>query len=60
MNLYNLKTMYDAWRCDNPEYCVYWLDFVEMAAKEYHTTADEIMRYLQTCSWFKKGYEDER
>ena len=60
MTLYNLKNMYDAWSCGNEAYRDNWIDFVEMAAREYRTTQDEIMRYLQTCLWFKKGYDNER
>ena len=60
MTFYKLKDMYDAWSCGNEAHRENWLDFVEMSAKECGTTADEVMRYLQTCRWFKKGYDYER
>ena len=55
VNGYQLKLMYDAWSSDNDAYIDRWIDFVEMAAKEFNTTGDEVMRVLQTCRWFRKG-----
>ena len=37
------------------DYAHYWLDFVEMAARVNQTTAEEVMKELQKCSWFVKG-----
>ena len=55
LNSYYLKNIYDQWRQDNDAYAERWLDFVEMIAKEYNTTGDEVMRVLQTCMWFRRG-----
>lgn len=55
LNSYQLKQIYDAWCSDNEAYVERWIDFVELIAKEFDTTGDEVMRVLQTCRWFRKG-----
>ena len=47
--------MYQQWIQGVEDYAHHWIDFVEMAAKEYSTTADQVMKELQKCVWFKQG-----
>ena len=51
--------MYDQWSCGNDTYIEDWINFVEMVSQELNIPGDEVMRYLQTCTWFKKGYTNE-
>jgi hypothetical protein len=50
-----LEHMYQQWSQGTTDYADRWLDFVEMAAHVNGTTADQIMKELQKCSWFVKG-----
>ena len=50
-----LEIMYQQWIQGVEDYAHHWIDFVEMAAREYSTTADQIMKELQKCVWFRKG-----
>jgi ribosomal protein L20 len=50
-----LETMYQQWSNGMNDYAHRWIDFVEMAARVHGTTADQIMKELQKCSWFVKG-----
>jgi hypothetical protein len=47
--------MYQQWHQGMNDYAQHWIDFVEMAARVNGTTADQIMKELQKCIWFKKG-----
>ena len=58
MNLHQLQHMYQAWCQGQENYVRDWCNFVEFAAKHYGTTADQVMRLLQTTYWFKRP-EDE-
>jgi len=49
----HLHNMYQQWQQDNDQYIEDWSFFVELAAKEYHTSQDEIIRELQKYSWFR-------
>lgn len=50
-----LETMYQQWSQGMNDYAHHWIDFVEMAARVHGTTADQVMKELQKCSWFIKG-----
>lgn len=50
-----LEIMYQQWIQGVEDYAHHWIDFVEMAAREHSTTADQVMKELQKCVWFKKG-----
>lgn len=52
---HQLEQMYQQWIQGMNNYAHHWIDFVEMAAKVNGTTADQIMRELQKCTWFIKG-----
>ena len=52
---HQLEIMYQQWIQGMNDYAHHWIDFVEMAAKVNGTTADQIMRELQKCYWFKRG-----
>ena len=52
---HQLEQMYQQWIQGMNDYAYHWIDFVEMAAKVNGTTADQIMRELQKCTWFIKG-----
>ena len=52
---HQLEQMYQQWIQGMNDYAYRWIDFVEMAAKVNGTTADQIMRELQKCTWFIKG-----
>ena len=51
---HQLEQMYQQWIQGMNDYAYRWIDFVEMAAKVNGTTADQIMRELQKCTWFIK------
>jgi hypothetical protein len=55
MNQRLLQEMYQQWCQGMNDYGRQWIDFVEIAAKIHNTTADQIMKELQKCSWFIKG-----
>jgi hypothetical protein len=55
INLRQLEIMYQQWLQENDRYIERWIDFVEMAARDNATTADQIMKELQKCYWFRKG-----
>lgn len=50
-----LEIMYQQWIQGMNDYAHHWLDFVEMAACVNGTTADQVMKELQKCSWFVRG-----
>lgn len=50
-----LEIMYQQWIQGVEDYTHHWIDFVEMAARDQSTTADQVMKELQKCIWFKKG-----
>jgi len=50
-----LEIMYQQWIQGVEDYAHHWIDFVEMAARDQSTTADQIMKELQKCVWFRKG-----
>jgi hypothetical protein len=54
MNQWLLKSMYQQWADGQEDLGSRWLNFVEMAARTYCTTNDEVMKELQKCSWFIK------
>ena len=53
MNNRLLETMYQQWQQGNPNYKHDWVRFVELAAREFKHPEDEIIRELQTQSWFR-------
>ena len=53
MSPQHLQIMYQQWQQDNENYVKDWVAFVEIAAKEYQTTQDEVIRQLQKCYWFQ-------
>lgn len=55
MDQWTLKNMYQQWANGQTDVASRWLDFVEMAAQAQGTTADQIMKELQKCSWFLRG-----
>jgi hypothetical protein len=55
MDQWMLKNMYQQWIQGQSNAAQRWLDFVEMAARVNCTTADQVMKELQKCSWFLKG-----
>jgi len=55
MDQWTLKNMYQQWADGQTDVASRWLDFVEMAAQAQGTTADQIMKELQKCSWFLQG-----
>ena len=50
-----LEIMYQQWIQGVEDYAHHWIDFVEMAARDQSTTADQVMKELQKCVWFRKG-----
>ena len=55
MDQWTLKNMYQQWADGQTDATRRWLDFAEMAARVHCTTADQIMKELQKCSWFLRG-----
>jgi hypothetical protein len=55
IDMRSLEVMYQQWIQGNDAYVRRWVDFVELAAREYATTGDQIMKELQKCTWFRKG-----
>jgi hypothetical protein len=49
----HLQSMYQQWQQDNDQFIEDWLTFVELAAREYRTNEDIIIRELQKYSWFR-------
>ena len=45
--------MYQQWQQGNLNYKHDWVRFVELAAREFKHPEDEIIRELQTQSWFR-------
>lgn len=54
---HHLHTMYQQWQQGNDNYALDWFRFVELVAKEYKISEDEIIRELQKHSWFRWSYE---
>jgi hypothetical protein len=52
MSPQHLQIMYQQWQQDNENYVLDWIAFVEIAAREYQTTQDEVIHQLQKCYWF--------
>lgn len=50
-----LEHIYQQWSHGMNDYAHHWIEFVEMAAKTTGTSADQIMKELQKCTWFIKG-----
>jgi hypothetical protein len=48
----HLQIMYQQWQQDNDYFIDDWLKFVELAAREYRTSEDTVIRELQKYSWF--------
>ena len=48
----HLQIMYQQWQQDNAYFVTDWLTFVELAAREYRTSKDAVIRELQKYSWF--------
>jgi hypothetical protein len=55
MDQWMLKNMYQQWIQGMENHANRWLDFIEMAARVNNTTADQVMKELQKCSWFIRG-----
>ena len=55
MNNRILQEMYQQWADGQTDVAQRWLVFVEMAARVYCTTPDQVMKELQKCSWFIRG-----
>ena len=55
MDQWTLKNMYQQWADGQSDVASRWLDFVEMAARVYGTTPDQVMKELQKCQWFIRG-----
>ena len=52
MNIALLETMYQQWQQGNENYVERWVDFIEMAEKQTHSTQYEIVTALQKTKWF--------
>lgn len=57
MDARSLEHMYQAWCQGQEDATRDWVAFVECAAKWNNTTADNVMRILQTTYWFQKPKE---
>ena len=55
MDQWTLKNMYQQWADGQSDVASRWLDFVEMAARVYGITPDQVMKELQKCQWFLRG-----
>jgi len=49
---YQLYNMYQQWIQGIEDYAEHWVMFVEIVAKEFSITEDEVIRRLQKYSWF--------
>ena len=50
-----LQQMYQQWCQGNEDYGFRWLDFVEMAARQFKQPESEVLRELQKHYWFVKN-----
>ena len=50
-----LQHMYQQWCQGNDAYNFRWLDFVEMAARQFQQPESELLRELQKHYWFVKN-----
>ena len=50
-----LQQMYQQWCQGNDQYDFRWLDFVEMAARQFNQPESEVLRELQKHYWFVKN-----
>jgi hypothetical protein len=50
-----LQLMYQQWCQGNEDYGHRWLDFVEMAARQFKQPESEVIRELQKHYWFVKN-----
>ena len=55
MNGRELQQMYQQWCQGNEDYNFRWLDFVEMAARQFKQPESEVLRELQKHYWFVKN-----
>lgn len=55
MNSRELQLMYQQWCQGNDDYNFRWLDFVEMAARQFNQPESEVLRELQKHYWFVKN-----
>jgi hypothetical protein len=50
-----LQQMYQQWCQGNDQYDFCWLEFVEMAARQFKQPESEVLRELQKHYWFVKN-----
>ena len=50
-----LQLMYQQWCQGKPDHGFRWLDFVEMAARQFKQPESEVIRELQKHYWFVKN-----
>ena len=50
-----LQMMYQQWCQGNEQSDFRWLDFVEMAARQFRQPESEVLRELQKHHWFVKN-----
>jgi len=55
MSSRELQIMYQQWCQGNPSHEFRWLDFVEMAARQFKQPESEVLRELQKHYWFVKN-----
>ena len=55
MNEHDLQHMYQAWQQGIDDYVHRYIEFLEMAARYYNTSAADVMKILQTTWWFERG-----
>ena len=55
-----LQIMYQQWCQGNNDYGFRWVDFVEMAARQFKQPESEVLRELQKHYWFVKNNKDSK
>jgi hypothetical protein len=55
MTARELQIMYQQWCQGNDQSAFRWLDFVEMAARQFKQPESEVLRELQKHHWFVKN-----
>jgi hypothetical protein len=55
MNERWLQYIYQQWMQGNDAYMYRWMEFVEMMAKMFSMTPEDMTRELEKYIWFKKG-----
>lgn len=58
MNERFLFSMYQQWQQDKDDVVGEWVNFVELASKEFSVNEDEVIRHLQKYNWFKWAYNE--